>query len=126
MLAAYLARAELRTTVEFLPRNDEDLDADLCAGRFSHVVFADLNALLTMVWKSQAQVGRWIDAGVRIELARQPGSGNDDAWLPVVVATCDSLSRWRRVQRVRKLVAAAVLSALALAAAAVLLWLTRP
>jgi hypothetical protein len=125
-LAAFWARTGRRTVVQFAPRDDEDLDLALCAGRFGCVLFADLNALLTMVWKSQAQVNRWIEAGVRIELAEPPPAGNDGSWVPVVEAVCDSLCRWRRAQRVRKLVAAVVLSVLALAAAAILLWLGRP
>jgi hypothetical protein len=125
-LAAYAARMEPRTFVRFEPRNDEDLDADLCAGRYSGVLFADLNALLTMVWQSHAQVERWIDAGVRIELAKPPGGGSNGSWPPVVVAVCDSLIRWRRTQRTRKLIAAVLFSALALVAAAVLLWLVPP
>ena len=125
-LAAYLARTGLPTVVEFTPRDDEDLDTELRAGRFRRVIFSDLNALLTMAWKSQAHVSQWIEAGVRIDLAESPTGESDGSWLPVLEATCDSFSRWKRGQRVRKLIAAAVMSVLALAAAAVLLWLVPP
>jgi hypothetical protein len=125
-LAACAARVGHSAATEFAPRDDEELDEALCAGRFRQVIFADLDALLTMVWKSQARVERWIDAGVRIELAQPPDAAAEGAWLPVVLATCQSLGRWRRAQRLRKLVAAVVLSVLALAAAAVLLLLIPP
>jgi hypothetical protein len=126
VLAIWLEREKPTSVVEFAPRNDEDLDAELSSGRIPCVVFADLNALLTMVWKSQAHVNRWIDAGVRIEFAQPPQDGNLPQLPFLLVAVCDSHLRWRRAQRVRSIVAAVFLSVLALAAAALLLWIVPP
>jgi hypothetical protein len=126
VLAAWLEREKPAAVVEFAPRNDEDLDAELSAGRIPCVVFADLNALLTMVWKSQAHVDRWIVAGVRIEFAQPPQDGNRPQLPSLLAAVCDSHSRWRGAQRVRSIVAGVFLSVLALAAAALLLWIVPP
>ena len=109
--------------VEFAPKDDDDLDDALCGGRFDRVLFADLEALLATIWKGHARVDIWDAAGVRIELAQAPsasdgaGDGKDDpSWRVFVSRTYASLTLWRRRQRRRQITAAAILSALALAA----------
>ncbi|MBN2563859.1 MAG: hypothetical protein JXQ75_23335 [Phycisphaerae bacterium] len=124
-LAAYLDEQHLSNVAEFAPKDDEDLDAELCAGRFDRVVFAGLDALLTAVWKGHARIDRWAAAGVRIELATQENEECSD-WQSFVTKMYDSLARWRKAHRKRQIVAATLLSTLALIALAVLLFLTPP
>jgi hypothetical protein len=121
----YLDRHGPAHVVEFAAKDDDDLDAELCAGRFDRVVFADLNALLSAIWKDHAHVDRWVDAGVSIELATPP-PGDSSAWQAGVLHMFASLTRWRRQQRRRQIIAAVILSALALVALAVLFYLVSP
>ena len=125
VLAAYLAQRDVPLVVEFAPKDDDTLNAELCAGRYERVVFAGLDALLTTVWKEHAQVDRWMAAGVRIELAAPPNDDHSD-WQSYVTSMCDSLARWRRQQRRRQVITAVVLSALALIAMAVLFFVVPP
>ncbi len=123
-LSAYLDRQDCSEAVEFAPKDDDELDAALCAGGFDRVVFADLDALLTMVWKGHGQVDRWNAVGVRIELATPPTppaspapttDAHDDC-ARFVGVMYDSLARWRKQRRRGQVIAAVVLSALALLA----------
>lgn len=125
VLASYLGEADSKMLVEFAPKDDDELDAELCAGRLRRVVFPNVGALLTMIWKDQARLDCWIEAGVRIELA-EPPPGHADSWQPFVLAAYRSLSAWRRAERRRKIIAGIVLSILALAAASILFWLVSP
>jgi hypothetical protein len=111
--------------VYFAPKDADALDDDLCAGRFQRVVFARLDALLTAIWTGHAHLDQWIAAGVQIELADPPSDANP-AWLEFVTTACDSLTRWRQKQRRRQIIAAIILSSLALAALAVLFLLVPP
>jgi hypothetical protein len=124
-LAAYVARIERPIMVDRSAK-DDDLDGEVCSGRFERVVFADLDALLTAVWDDHVHIDRWLAAGVRLELASPPADVNGAAWRTLVVQVCTSLSRWRLRQRRRRIIAATILSIVTLAALAALLLLAQP
>ena len=71
------------------------------------------------------RVARWTEAGVQIELADRPV---EDSLLlqELITHVHASLWRWRRQKRKQQIVAASILSALALIAMAVLFWLVPP
>lgn len=112
-------------STKFLPKDDDELNSALCAGRFQRVVFADLDSLLEMLWKDEFEPAKWMDAGVHVELLSPP-PGAKQSWHETVLEAHRSLSRWRAQQRKRQIVAAVLLSAVALAAMAVLFWLIPP
>lgn len=118
-LAHFLEAHASADVVEFDPKDDDRMDDALCSGRFECAIFSGLDALLTAVWEGHAHVDRWLDAGVRIELASCPIE-DAAACRTVVAGVYESLARWRRRQRRRQIIAAAILSGLALAALAVL------
>ena len=119
ILSEFLRRYRASEVVEFAPKDDDDLDVALCSGRFDCVVFANLDAVLSAIWKGHARVDRWVEAGVRIELA-DLANGDPASSQPFVTAMYESLARWRKGQRRRQVIAAIVLSILALLAIAVL------
>lgn len=121
----YLRRVAPPSVERFLPKDDDELNDALCVGRFDRVVFADLADLMEAVWKGEAQLERWAAAGVRIEVACPP-TQEPDAWRNVIDATYDSLCRWRKRERRRQSIAAAILSAIALIAMGVLFFLIPP
>jgi len=121
----YLHRHGLGDAVRFLPREDDDLDAQVCAGHFDLVVFPDLHTLLMAIWESEPRIARWAESGVRIELA-DPGAGEGVDWLTVVRTVDRSLWDWRRHRRRRQVIGSIVLSLIALAAVAALLFLIPP
>jgi hypothetical protein len=114
-----LAARHPRHVVDFAAKDDDALNAELCAGEFTGVVFANLDALLTTIWKGQGQPDRWTAAGVRIELAEPPRE--NERWQSFLPEMYRSLAQWRRRQTRRKIVAASLLSLLALLALAILL-----
>ena len=124
-LTSYVGSASSDEVEYFESKDDADLNDALCSGRFDRAVFLDLNALLTTIWSGYGKIDRWKDAGVTLELV-QPPDGDADAWRATVDATFASHSRWCTRQRRNQIVAACVLSALALAAAIVLLVLVPP
>jgi len=121
-LAAYIGERPACGVVEFAPKDDDDLDVELTSGRFDRVIFASLDALLTTIWKGHAHIDRWVAAGVRIELATPQKDDGADRQV-FIMGMYDSLARWRREQRKRQIVAAVILSGLALIAMAALLFL---
>ncbi len=122
-LGRYLEQRGLRELPQFAPEDDDELDAAVRDGRYDRVVFADLDALLTAMFKGDIRLGRWMELGVRIELAEDPEDAN---WSAFVRQAQASLARWRRGQRRRQIVACAILSAIALLAIASLLLLIPP
>jgi len=120
-LTEYLARQQPADRAEFAPKDDDELNAALITGRFRRVVFADVDAVLSMLWKGHADLDRWIASGVRIELA-QSLPGCEEHWLPCLHRVSGNLAHWRRIERRRKTLAAALLSLLALLSAAAVLF----
>ena len=124
-LARHLERERLTEVVRFSDTHDDELDAELCAGRFERVIFANLDALFAGIWNGHSRVDRWTEAGVQIELADRPVE--DSLVLQELITHVHaSLWRWRRQKRKQQIVAASILSALALIAMAVLFWLVPP
>jgi hypothetical protein len=105
--------------VRWYPRRDLDvLDAAVREDHVRCVVFKDVNDLLEEVWEGEVEIDRWLAKGVRVEFAE--GLGAD------ATAQADTVIRaWRRWngRRCRRhVVAAMVLSLLALAAAFAVNW----
>lgn len=123
-LLNYLEREGLSDAARYAPKDDDELDVALCAGRFDRVVFADLDSLCAAVWKDHAHLDRWSAADVRIDLAVPPPAAAD--WRDICTEVFGSLARHRRRRRRVQIIAAVILSALALLAVAVLLWVIPP
>lgn len=124
-LDAYLSAQGLASARRFEPKDDDDLNDALCAGQFDQVIFANLDALFQTVWTGHGELDRWESAGVRIELASPP-NGEADTWRSTADATYQSHARWRRHRRRGQIIAACILSALAIVAVAVLFLVIPP
>jgi len=105
---------------EFQEKDDDELNAKVCEGRFEIVVYPDLESLFLAVWKGDADLAAWKKAGVELYLAHSPV----EPWRPFVEQMYESLVRWRNGERRRQIIAGTILSAAALAAVATLLWVT--
>ena len=116
----YLAQARTNAT-RFAAKDDDELNTGACAGRFTHVLYPDLDSLLMAIWKGDADVRQWLEKGVDLHLAVPPAAAE---WRGFVVAMCASLERWRIGQRRRQIIAGVILSALALAASTAIVLLT--
>ncbi len=122
---AHLAERGLSDATRFLPKDDDDLADALREKQFDCVVFADFEALLSMIWKGEAEMGRWHTLGVRVELATAlEGDGGD--WPALARQMSASLDRWRARQHKRQVIAALILSVIALIAVAALLYVIPP
>ncbi len=118
-LSAYLADRGVTQVARFAPKDDEDLDDALCAGRYRRVLFANWDALTEALCKGCGRLDRWQAAGVRIALA-EPPTEDAAAAFPPLLEVQRGLDRWRAAQRHAKIVAAAILTAVALAVLSVL------
>jgi hypothetical protein len=110
--------------VEFLPKDDDELNQLACAGRFHTIIYASLNDLLNAIWKGDADWSAWRRANIQIDLAEVPELAAAD-WRHFVDEMYGSLEEWRKADRRRTIIAAVVLSILALVATACLLWFAR-
>jgi hypothetical protein len=120
LVADHLARHTGRELVRFPGYHDDRLDAQVREGRFQGVIFADLDAVLTPIWKGALQLGAWLDAGVEIEIADRPSGGEQ---LRALLRQVDeSYAGFQRRHRQRQIIAGVVLSALVLAAMVALIW----
>lgn len=122
---ACLADRGLTGATHFLPKDDDDLADALAEKRFDCVVFADYDALLAMIWKGDADLEHWHALGICIELAVAP-EGKPGDWQPITRQVSASLRRWRKRHRRRQVIAALILSMIALLAVATLLTLIPP
>jgi len=107
----------------FAPKDDDALNDALSVGRFDLALFADLDALLTTVWKGYGDLDRWWAAGVKIVLADPP---DDAAWLEHAMATLASYRQYGARRRRREIIAAIALSICALLALAALFYSVSP
>lgn len=121
----YLEANGVTEVARFPPRDDHELNEAICSGRFGRVIFSDLDALLTVVWKGHAELDRWGETGVRIELV-ESGPIDSAHWLDLIQSCYKSLVRWRRQQRRRQVIAAVILSVLGLLSMLVLFLLIPP
>lgn len=117
-LAHYLSAHPGAEPAWFEVKDDDELNGALSAGRYTTVLFADLDALWEMIWKHHADLDRWDAAGVTIELARSPITPD---WRALVREAHASLQRHRVNQSRRQTIAATILSLVAVATLAVLL-----
>lgn len=124
-LAAYLQQHGMPRVAKFAPKDDDELNEALSTGRFERVIFPDLEELFEVVFGEHAHLDRWAAAKVRIEIANQD---NDDSaeWRGLVLSAYQALSRRRRRERRDRIIAAIILSVLALASVTGLLWMIPP
>lgn len=115
----FLAQNGAWQAKHFLPKDDDEMNTAMMAGEFDRAVFANLDELLEAIWKGEAQVDAWEASGARIELARPP-LADDAQWRSMLGEMYLSLRKWRKLQRRRQIIAAIILSCLALASMAVL------
>lgn len=120
-LEQYLKDNGLTDAARFLTKDQDDLDDQICAGDFDRVVFLDLPDLLNMIWEHEPKIDQWVESGAGIELVR-PESGHSADWLTLAHTVHKSLRGWRKRHRRRQIIAATLLSLIALAAIAALLW----
>ncbi|HWL95672.1 MAG TPA: hypothetical protein VNT79_19295 [Phycisphaerae bacterium] len=110
--------------VLFQPKDTDDLNDALCAGRFDRVLFWSTDDLLEAIWNNDADLDAWKRAGVEIEiLSRAPGQAENLANAHVVdlQAVWAGLEKWREERRGAKIIAATVLCVLAILSMALLL-----
>ena len=124
-IAAFLEARGREDVTHYLPKDDDDLTRDLCAGKYDVVVFAGLDALMAMTWKGEAEMERWREVGVEITFAESAVVERMDA-ADVMHRVGSSLEAWRQGRRRRQTVAAVLLSVIALVAAGVLMFLIPP
>jgi hypothetical protein len=117
----YVARHQQPQLVRFAPYNDDRLDAQARAGRFERVVFANLDALLTPVWKGYLHLDAWLEENVTIDLIDSPLP--PDQLRELLAQLAASHKRFQREHRRRQTIAAAILSVMALIAMAAMLWI---
>ncbi len=125
LIEEYLEGQGMADARTYLPKDDDDLDRDILAGHIDHVVYPSLDALLTAIWKGDAQIDAWSKRDIRIEIADAPAGESCDT-LAYVKRMYESLKQWRRGHERRQVVASAVLSILGLAALAILFGFLPP
>jgi hypothetical protein len=112
----------------FAPRDLNDVEDAIEAGRIACVVFVRFEDFLTALWDEELAFERWLSAGVRVGFVHPPdvapagvvhadNEALDDADTALAAAVDANWRRWRRARRRRTIVAGLILSALALAAA---------
>jgi hypothetical protein len=106
----------------FAPRDDDQLDARVGAGRYDCVIFATVDDLLDTMWRGRVHLDRWREQGVRVELA-DPGGARHADWRVWIDEIERSLAGYRAAQQKREVLAGVLLSVIALLAVAVLYWL---
>lgn len=120
----YLSGETAPQVARFAPYHDDRLNAQVLDGRFNRVIFADLDALLTGVWKGYLHLDEWLKAGVQLEILDSPVP--PDQLRKVLAGTYQSYVRYQQMHRRRRTFAAIVLGLLTLAAMASMIWLIPP
>jgi hypothetical protein len=118
-IATFESRAETAEIVRFAAYHDDRLDAQVREGRFGRVVFANVDAFMTPVWKGYFNLDEWARTGVQVELLDAPSIDP----LPMLLPTYRSWSAWHRTHRRRQALAASILGALTLAAMGAMIWI---
>ncbi len=113
---AFLQREGLDSAGLFAPKDDDELDSRLSRGEFDVVVFPDGDTLAEMILSGDARLSEWDRQRVAIRFA----SGEDRAFVDRVFSIH---SRRAAAANRRRTVACLVLSVVALASLAVLLFL---
>ena len=105
----------------FAPRDVDEVDAALRSGAVRRIIFPRLANFLEALWNEPLTLDVWLAPDTRVELAETAGP-DDPARLRALVAAWQQTSRRQRRARA---IAGFVLSVVALAAAFVLLAVTR-
>ena len=123
-LDRYLEHLGLSDAARFLPKDDDDLDTAICAGRFDRVVFSSLDDLLTTIWNGDARIDQWREMGIKVDIAA--GDAANGTGFEHICEMYASLEQWRARRRRRQIIASVILSTVALLAMAVLFYLVPP
>ena len=121
LIAGYLELVDTTRLVRFTPYHDDRLDAQVRAGRFARVVFADLDALLAAVWKGHVHLDAWLESDVTIELIDPSISAQ--SLRDTIAQVYASFTRFQDQHRRRRVIAAIILSVLVLAGMAAMIWI---
>jgi hypothetical protein len=120
IISDYLARCP-EPVQRFAPHDDARLDRAAREGRLERVIFANLDAALTPLWKGHLHLDAWLTAGVQLKVVASDLPQPD--LLKVLREAAQSYSHFQRAQRRKQTLAAAALSALILAAMAAVIWI---
>ena len=110
----------------FAPKDDDELNDRLCRGEFATVVFAEPEDAMRMIWSGHGSVSRWNAGGkaVAVEICfALAESTNGVPWPDVLQRVEQSFTQWEAGRRQRQVIAGSILTAIALIAMAVLLWM---
>ena len=119
-MKTFLEARGLTRTTWHAPRDLDDVDQDVRAGRLAHVVFVRPDDLLDGIFHGEVDFDRWRATGTRVEFALAPDSTTDQTIEPA----WRSWQQWRRRHRRRQIIGGTILSAVAIAAAFILVWLS--
>ncbi len=120
-LQGWLAQRGLVDSHCFAPRDVNDLERAIDAGRIATIIFPTAADFLSLLWSEEIDLACWRRAGLRIEFASERGPA-DHAWAAEILGRWEAhLTRLRR----RRTIAGLILSAIAIAAAAGVLMLAR-
>lgn len=108
-------RSHDMTKVEwFAPRDVDEVDQAVCAGRVRQVVFPNMSGLFDAIWDEDIRFDRWLSAGVDVLFVDLPPAN------ATATAVFTSWRTWSQRYRRRRTIAGAVLSIIALVAGFVL------
>ncbi len=116
-----LQAASVADVAWFAPRDADDLDEQVRAGRVQRVIFARADDFLTALWDRQIDAAAWTEGRVTISFANNPDAPTD--LTPAAAkAVAVAWRRWTSVNRRRRIVAGIVLTLIAILTAFALLW----
>jgi hypothetical protein len=121
LVEEYLREQGVADAEWYLPRDVDEVDQALRAGQVRHVIFPTLDDFLAALWDEPLTLENWLAPSVSIELAR-PSGPTDAARAAALIASWRS---YRERRRRAQAVAGVLLSAVAVAAAFVVLVLAR-
>ncbi len=116
----YLQQQQLQAEW-YEPGDSDDLDRAVREGRLRRVIFARLDHFLTALWSRSLTAQAWLTVSPQMDFACGVPA-EDRAWAAAILR---SWVRWQRGHRRRQTVSGLILSAIALAAAFILLALER-
>ncbi len=117
LLARYHGAAQLYTLPEARRLSDE-----IIAGNVQLLLCSNLKLLIQCLWECQIQVDMWRGRGLHIELIDSPFPPGTDIW-PVLLDATDAWLAAQRAARRRRIIAGLILSLIAVAACAALMYL---
>ncbi len=124
-LERHLAGMAADEIVRFDPKDADEMNDALNAGRFDRAVFERMEDLLDAIWDERADIARWRRWGVRIDFVSPPCADSHECQ-QIVDLVSTGFCEWRRRRLRRQVIVACVLSALAVLAIGVLFQLIPP